>query len=180
MLTRSAAFRICDIVSKDVACQALLGGSKILQGSGYAGTARNTANRIAVFLGDRDMADAQLAGCIGISENTTAAIYPETIDGSKSGAGYLPEIRRAITCSREPKDIFGNAWEHHACCLIMQDGSDYVFDWWKTLDTWNPWIYVTDNWRLDNEIYVPYTMFTGFDDAGVELVPPDWASDKTF
>jgi hypothetical protein len=97
--------------------------------------------------------------CIGISEVTVAAVNKASIAGSlKTGRqAYLAEAQRAIGITR----VIGK-WEHHACKVIMADGTDYVFDWWRTLDAANPWLYRTDDWRLDqNE--VPMRGFNGFD-----------------
>jgi hypothetical protein len=43
----------------------------------------------------------------------------------------------------------------------MTDGSDYVFDWYPTLDPLNPWLYETDDWRVDQNEW-PFSSFTGF------------------
>ncbi len=163
MLTRAGAHRMCELVSKDVGCQALLTAPwpPILQSWGVAGSVVNALGTVGTWVGGMDQDDLQLRSCIGISNATSAALSPETVEGSTASNGYLPEVQLAITCTRFPKDFLGNTWEHHACRIIMVDGSDYVMDWWKTLDPWNPYIYATDDWRQDNSNYFPFSSFTG-------------------
>jgi hypothetical protein len=78
----------------------------------------------------------------------------------------LPNVQNAIRCDRSI-----DGWDHHATRVLMTDGSDYVFDWYKTLDASNPWIYRTEEWRKDSDDYTPFASFAGLDD--VQGASPD-------
>lgn len=73
---------------------------------------------------------------------------------AKGATPTIPDVTRAMTIDRSATKL-GISWAHHACKVVMVDGTDYVFDWYPTLDPHNPHIYRTNDWRLDQNA-VPY------------------------
>jgi hypothetical protein len=175
-LDRTTALLICQVVAGDIQCRAILSGpnNSVLQAFGWSGGIRNFANAAAQTFGSLDQDDVQRESCIGISEVTTNAVFAASVKGSaKTGQpAPLPSVERAMEIDRSI-----DGWDHHACKVVMIDGSDYVFDWWKTLDPMNPWIYRTDDWRVDGDA-VPFSSFSGYDlfvaaDASVDVTVTD-------
>lgn len=176
MLTRATAVRICEIVSQDPRCKAILSGpnNALLKALGWSGGVRNFMNSAGWAFGiggggkalwggsAADQDDVQRVSCIGISQATTRAVSEASVSGSAKTmkTAPLPSVQNAITCDRSI-----DGWDHHATRVLMTDGSDYVFDWYKTLDPSNPWIYKTEEWRKDSDDYTPFASFAGLDEG---------------
>jgi hypothetical protein len=157
-LSRDSALRICQVVAADTLCSALLTKPVFGAFGGWAGPIRNLLN---TTVRDKTDDEVQSLSCIGVSEATTAAVERESAGRAQGGTPALPDVQRAITIRRVVHHIGTGDWEHHACKVMMTDGSEYVFDWFVTLDASNPWIYRVSDWRLDmNEIECQY--FYGF------------------
>lgn len=160
-LDRTTAFNICQVVAGDLSCQAVLSGpnNAVLQELGWSGGLRNWINAMLQWVGYEDGDDVQRVSCIGISEATVNAVAAASVNGSATTGqpAPLPSVQNAVIIDRS---ISG--YEHHACMVYMTDGSDYVFDWWRTLDPMNPWIYKTGDWRVNGDS-VPFSAFSGYD-----------------
>jgi hypothetical protein len=75
--------------------------------------------------------------CVGIAEVTQGVIFTETIQGR------LPKVRSSRTTMRTV-----DKFVHHATGVSMKDGTDYVFDWWPTLNPKNPLISAYPQWLI--------------------------------
>jgi hypothetical protein len=87
--------------------------------------------------------------CIGIADATQAAIIANVLNGK------LPKV---LTSSRAERVVSG--YPHKATGVWMKDGTDYVFDWWPTLNTRNPLISTKAAWRVAGKS-VEYRAFKG-------------------
>jgi hypothetical protein len=130
-LDRATALAVCQVVAGDLQCKAVLSGpnNSLLQSWGWSGGVRNFANATAQTFGGEDQDDVQRVSCLGISAATSNAVYAASVKGSaKTGQpAPLPSVERALQIGRSSDGILGH-WEHHACKVVMMDGSDYVFD----------------------------------------------------
>jgi len=146
-LSKMEASAIIAVVCADKACVARIAhsSSQMTQLLGLSGQLRNISN-----IG-RDVANAIYQGklkpfesvdysqetisqmCVGISEVTTRAI--------KNSMGKLKFIKAV--------DDHGNTSNegHYAPMVTMKDGSQYTFDWWMTLNQFNPVIWQTRTWE---------------------------------
>ena len=88
--------------------------------------------------------------CYGIAEAANEALHDERKLPRVSWATYINQPRRVL-----------NGTSHEANGVWTKDGFNYVFDWWKTLDPKNPFIYRYADWRLDKN-GVQFVNFTGF------------------
>lgn len=88
--------------------------------------------------------------CIGISEATAAALVD---------ARHIPRSPSVYSVNRPDRTLGGSF--HSATGVWLKDGSHYVFDWWKTLDPDNPYIYRYADWQLDKNP-VQFVSFKGF------------------
>jgi hypothetical protein len=178
MLDRATALLICQVVASDLRCKAFLCGpnNAVLQALGWSGGVRNLMNSVGWTFGiggggsglknalsggtAADQADVQRVSCIGISDATTRAVSEASVSASAKTKkpAPLPSVQNAIRCDRSI-----DGWDHHATRVFMTDGSEYVFDWYKTLDAMNPWIYKTENWRKDSDDSTPVASFAGLD-----------------
>jgi hypothetical protein len=112
-----------------------------------AGAARNLAMVLLLKgLGDKEF-DEKI--CTGIALTTKAAIVANLINGklSKVRSSYMAE--RVV-----------NGYAHKATGVGMRDGTDYVFDWWKTLNPLNPLVSSLAEWRVASKS-VEYRAFKG-------------------
>jgi hypothetical protein len=121
----------------------------VLERLGIAGWVRNAF--AGLVLSESDPRFQRLL-CGGIVAVTVAAL-----DKKK---GMLPGLRDVQGASREPR-AWGVNWAHFATLLLMNDNTNYVFDWHKTLNISNPWVSKQDDWQIaQNEI--PFSDFQGF------------------
>jgi hypothetical protein len=173
MLTRATAIRVCRIVENDSACRQMLenpGDLGLMNKLGLAGALRNIGNAFSSTFGDMTVEQMQNVSCLGISATTIHAVGAASVNGSartgKSAA--LPDISSSVDITRK-STLYG---EHHACKVIMMDRSEYVFDWFPTLDAWNPYIYFAEEWRKDGDGNA-LAVFTGYGDTPDAPSPPD-------
>jgi hypothetical protein len=143
-LSKKTAIAIIDAVASDSESQATINvrsndspATKVVPASwGITGALRNFAHVIS-FSDPTDPKVERLL-CTGIARTTSRAI-----DEKLSGTPGIPEVSKTEVVSRE-KPI-----SHTATVIVMKDGSKYVFDWHKSLDVHNPWIYKLDDWKLN-------------------------------
>ena len=169
-LSKVTSQQIIDIVSADPYCRAIIYNpfhqngkllidyimrvlipqqvGEAIENKGLAGWLRNLALEINLMEGKIDI-----------------KIYNELLCGGIASAawGVLSRNKQKI---KGLKDINGigreiDGWAHHAIVIKMQDQSEYVFDWHKTLNIKNPFISKKSDWLKGiNEI--PYLNFKGF------------------
>ncbi len=160
MLSTKDAQAIVNLVANDVCCRAVIKGpnNALFRYTGQSGRIRNFANAVSESFGLLGPEDVQRVSCIGISATTSQAVNQAgtRMAGIRKVKAILPNVTNAIQCSRVI-----NGWHHHGCRVVMKDGTDYVFDWWRTMDPRNPWLYKTADWREDINA-VPYISFKRF------------------
>jgi len=88
--------------------------------------------------------------CYGIAEAVNTALHDERNLIRVSFAKKINQARRVL-----------NGTSHEANGVWTKDGFHYVFDWWKTLDPNNPFIYRYADWLLDKNA-VQFIDFTRF------------------
>ena len=71
--------------------------------------------------------------------------------------GKIQEVRSAHPTQRKVK-----GYSHFGTKVVMWDESEYVFDWFPTLEPENPIIYRSHDWVKGRE-GTAYEDFTGFD-----------------
>jgi hypothetical protein len=93
----------------------------------------------ALILAGMGPEDAEFVrvSCVGIAEVTQAVIFGETLKGK------LPKVRSSRTTQRTVKNFV-----HSATYVSMKDGTEYVFDWWPTLNPKNPLISTYPQWLI--------------------------------
>ena len=74
--------------------------------------------------------------CIGISTAVTAAVMT---------AWHKKELPWLVKVGdqRNDPEWFG----HYAPKLTMHNGGEYIFDWWMTLEIFNPIVWRFEDWR---------------------------------
>jgi hypothetical protein len=160
MLTRALALRICEIVAADPRCRARIANHQPLPrlaAWGMAGAARNAAMLVAGRRAGTPEFDN--FSCVGVTEATTEAITAGAVAGAvRTGRpAPLAEVKHATGVYRVV-----DGTHHQASWLVMMDGSDYVFDWHKSLVLNDPFAYRTADWRVDGA-GLRVAQFTGFD-----------------
>lgn len=112
-----------------------------------AGAARNLAMIFSgMGPGDEEF-DSKI--CIGIADATQAAIMANVLNGK------LPKVQTAYRADRVVNGV-----AHKATAVWMKDATDYVFDWWPTLNSRNPLISTKAEWRVAGKS-VEYKAFKG-------------------
>lgn len=120
---------------------------RILEKFGLAGWVRNALAGAVLKESDHRYQDLLCGGIVAV---TVAALDPKR--------GSVPGLKDVEGSSREP-----GGWAHFATLLKMKDGTEYIFDWHKTLVISNPWVSRHRDWKVaTNEI--PFKSFTGFSD----------------
>jgi hypothetical protein len=160
MLTRELAQRIAGVVASDPRCRARIGNhAKLprLTEWGVAGAVRNTA--MLLLWREAGTPEFDHYSCVGITEATTEAITKVAVAGARQSAQQplLPEVRHSTGIYRVV-----DGTHHQSSWVVMQDGSDYVFDWHKSLEVMDPYIYRTADWR-ENVHGVLLRHFAGLD-----------------
>jgi hypothetical protein len=151
-LSVDTADQIVDIVSNDIVCCSCIEGPTgwgLFSALEWAGGVRN----IFLMIGGLQPADKAFirVTCTGIAEATVAAIYQAAmVDHS------LPGVVNAYFWTRV---VYG--FHHNATMVKMEDGSAYIFDWWRTMDPGNPVMYKLFDWQRGRS-GVQYEDFTGF------------------
>ena len=75
----------------------------------------------------------------------------------KRTPGFVPQLRATGCYSRSV------GFAHMGLVLHMQDGSDYVLDWWATLDVDNPLVYRLDDFDKNRkDAALTFDRFGGF------------------
>jgi len=154
-LTSKQAKEIVGLISNDVISRArivgpALGGfSKFVSSQGWAGPLRNSVLLYGAWMEATDPVFQRVC-CIGIAEATVAALLD---DNHKPKLSFVQTVNQA---GRSPGGSY-----HHATGIWMKGGSHYVFDWWKTLDPDNPFIYRYSDWLVDKNS-VQFVNFKGF------------------
>jgi hypothetical protein len=69
--------------------------------------------------------------------------------------GKLPTLRSSRVAMRTVK-----GYAHSATGIAMKDGTDYVFDWWPTLNQQNPLISTRAQWGVGGST-VEFRKFKG-------------------
>lgn len=105
--------------------------------------------------------------CYGISN--------ATIDAIKAAVEEAKTIARLLGDShvKTKEDVLGSiasvsdsqwfgGFPHQATKIVMPDKSNYVFDWWRTLDPFNPLIYPSEDDFQHDTGKVEYKSFKGF------------------
>lgn len=146
---------IVKAVSADVACRASIKGSGVAAIIPYAfgrwhwaGGVRN-ATMIIMGLGREDDTFVRFS-CTGIAQVTQRVIFSETL------GGRLPKVQSSLVRRRNV-----NGYEHKGTGVAMKDGTDYVFDWWATLNPGNPLISTLAQW-VNGGATVEHDDFKGF------------------
>jgi hypothetical protein len=88
--------------------------------------------------------------CRGIALTTKVAIVASVLNGK------LPKVQSSYVAERVVK-----GYPHAATNLYMKDGTEYVFDWWPTLNPRNPLVSSLAVWRVAGNS-VEYKAFKGF------------------
>jgi hypothetical protein len=87
--------------------------------------------------------------CTEIAETAAAAIA--------RSQRMIPGLSEVGTMSRS------SGYAHAGVHLTMQDGSQYVVDWWATLDVTNPLVFKAKDFDEDRKsAAIPFKQFTGF------------------
>lgn len=141
-LDLDTARHIVSAVSNDVSCRGVIEGpdfpavvTDALERWHWAGGVRNFA-LIVAGMGPEDSEFVRVS-CVGISEVTQGVIFAETLKGK------LPKVRSSRTTQRTVNDFV-----HSATWVGMKDGTEYVFDWWPTLNPKNPLISTYPQWLI--------------------------------
>jgi hypothetical protein len=113
----------------------------------WAGAVRN-ATMLLMGGGPEDDAFRDLT-CVGIAIATKAAIMGYVFNGK------LPRVLSSYMAERTV-----NGTAHKGTCVAMKDGTEYVFDWWPTLNLRNPLISSKAAWRVAGNS-VEYAAFKG-------------------
>ena len=112
-----------------------------------AGAARNLAMLLRLKgPGDQEFDDKI---CTGVALTTKAAIVANMVSGK------LPKVLGSYVAERVV-----NGYAHKGTGVGMRDGTDYVFDWWKTLNPRNPIVSSLAAWRVAGRS-VEYRAFKG-------------------
>lgn len=112
---------------------------------GVAGGVRN----VWMILQGNDGSEPEAAklSCVGIADATS-----EAINGAK-----IPGVASATMHDRP-----NTKTEHTATLVVMEDGSEYVFDWHTTLKVHEPMIYRKKEWdRASGGVL--FSAFKGFE-----------------
>jgi len=119
-----------------------------LESMHWAGGARNAA-MILRGMGPKDDEFVRLS-CVGIAEATKTVIVTNVVNGK------LPKVRSSYTAMRTV-----NGYAHKGTNVAMRDGTEYVFDWWPTLNARNPLVSSRAEWLVAGKS-VEYKAFKGF------------------
>lgn len=129
----------------------------VLETFGLSGWTRNAQAYVLNGAGLMDQGTYEQLMCGGIAAVTVAALRPRRI--------RIPHLQAVE--QTDPRSAGG--WAHIATLLRMDDNAEYVLDWHKTLNVYNPWVSrYADWWEARNE--VPFVGFFGFEDS-VSLTP---------
>ena len=91
--------------------------------------------------------------CTGISEAAQAAIEAR----QKQSANFVPGLKRVSCYSRS------QGYAHMGVELTMSDDSNYILDWWATLDIENPLVYKFDDFDMNRkDAALTFAKFGGF------------------
>lgn len=112
-----------------------------------AGAARNLA-MVLMLKGPGDEFDSKI--CTGIALTTKVAIMASVLNGK------LGKVLSSHVAERVVKD-----YAHKGTGIAMKDGTEYVFDWWPTLNPQNPLISLKTAWRVAGKS-VEFKAFKGF------------------
>ncbi len=154
-LTSKQAKEVVSIVASDLICRARITGpalgafSRFVSAQGWAGPIRNSALLFGEWVEASDPLFQRVC-CIGIAEAAVDALLDEH---HKPRPSFVSKVNQAI---RSPGGSF-----HEAPAIWTKDGSHYVFDWWKTLDPDNPFIYRYGDWLL-NKNPTQFVNFRGY------------------
>lgn len=162
-LTRTEATEIVNAVVADAeAVRRIEEGSvvsnKLPDSLGVNGSIRNwgyVACGIVTFGKACDPTDSAYAEkvCTGIAERTAKVVG----DATQCRRALVGRVKTVTTISRNG---FAGT-DHTATLIIMDDGSEYVFDWHATLNARNPMIHKAADWKRSTGGIV-YNKFTGF------------------
>jgi hypothetical protein len=114
----------------------------------WAGAARNLAMVLMLKGPGDEEFDSKI--CRGIALTTKVAIVASVLNGK------LPKVQSSYVAERVVK-----GYPHAATNLYMKDGTEYVFDWWPTLNPRNPLVSSLAVWRVAGKS-VEYKAFKGF------------------
>ncbi len=150
MLTVQTADQVVELVAADLVSCARIEGptlNGIFSRLHIAGHVRN----LALLLAGLNPEEAQFArvSCIGITEATTKAISEAALAGSLLGVRASFRVYRIL-----------DGYSHWGSNVVLNDGSDYVFDWFPTLEPENPILYRYRDWVVDRD-GVEYWEFDG-------------------
>ena len=85
--------------------------------------------------------------CVGIANAVTDAVYNSTAmidDGKKKrNPNSMPWMKKTLGVQNDLAQFV-----HWGPKVTTNDGNEYIFDWWLTLDIFNPIIFHYDDWRL--------------------------------
>jgi hypothetical protein len=70
--------------------------------------------------------------------------------------GKLPKVRSSLVVRRNV-----DGFEHKGTGVAMKDGTEYVFDWWPTLNSKNPLISPRALWAVGGST-IEFRSFKGF------------------
>ncbi|WP_165247086.1 hypothetical protein [Paludisphaera soli] len=112
---------------------------------GLTGSLRNLGMIAMGYQGDEP--EAAALSCVGIADVTTDDVKAAKIAG----------VREVRPHSREYLNI-----AHTATLIVMDDGSEYVFDWHATLQSSDPLIFKRADWDRGKG-GVRYSGFKGLD-----------------
>ncbi len=161
-LTKAEAAEIVNVVAGDAECLRRINdgawvADKLPNRLGINGSIRNwgyVACGMISFGKACDPSDAEYAEkvCTGITEATVTAI-----SGAMKAKKTLGRITKVTSVSRN--GFMGT--DHTATLIIMDDKSEYVFDWHATLNSRNPMIHKAADWKRSTGGQV-FNTFSGF------------------
>lgn len=70
--------------------------------------------------------------------------------------GKLPKLHRSLVATRKV-----DGYAHKGTGIAMKDGTDYVFDWWPTLNPKNPLISTRAHWGVGGSS-IEFRRFKGY------------------
>jgi hypothetical protein len=91
--------------------------------------------------------------CTGIAEAAQAAIEQR----QQISKNFVPDLKKVSCHSRS------EGYAHMGVVLTMKDDTNYVLDWWATLDIANPLVYKFDDFDMNRKDAArEYAQFGGF------------------
>jgi hypothetical protein len=153
--SRELAEQIVKVVAMDPTCQKRIPVSGQETPSRWRGFWRDAAIIVGNpvdFVLDRKNEETSALICTGVAEATVAAIQNAVLSKKLTGVLSAVDIER------------DSGMNHSATTVVLgprPNVSQVVFDWFETLDLWNPLIYPSTHAFLSDTGWVHYSQFRG-------------------